>query len=45
MCLENSKEEVILEITIDNQLVFYSHIKSMCRKAGEKLSALARISL
>ena len=44
MCLENSKEEVILGITIDNKLTFDSHIKSMCRKAGQKLSALSRIS-
>ena len=44
MCLENSKEEVILGITIDNKLIFDSHIKSMCRKAGQKLSALSRIS-
>ena len=44
VCLENSKEEVILGITIDNKLTFDSHIKSMCRKAGQKLSALSRIS-
>ena len=44
MCLENSKEEVILGITIDNKLTFDSHIKSMCRKAGQKLSAVSRIS-
>ena len=44
MCLENSKEEAILGINIDNKLTFDSHIKSMCRKAGQKLSALSRIS-
>ena len=38
MCLENSKEEVILGITIDNKLTFDNHIKSMCRKAGQKLN-------
>ena len=42
--LENSKKEVILGITTDNKLTFDSHVKSMCRKAGQKLSALARIS-
>ena len=42
--LENSKEEVILEITIDNKLTFASLIKSICRKVGQKLSALSRIS-
>ena len=45
VCLGNSKEEeVILGITIDNKLTFDSHIKSICRKAGQKLSALSRIS-
>ena len=44
VCLENSKEEVILGITIDDKLTFDSHIKSICRKAGQKLSALSRIS-
>ena len=44
MRLENSKEEVILGIAIDNKLTFDGHIKSMCRKAGQKLSALFRIS-
>ena len=41
VCLENSKEEVILGITIDNKLTFDSHMKS---KAGQKLSAFCRIS-
>ena len=44
VCLENSKEEVILEMTIDNKLTFDSHIKSICQKVGQKLSALSRIS-
>ena len=44
VCLENSKEEVILGITIDNKLTFDSHIKSICRKTGQKLRALSRIS-
>ena len=43
VCLENSKEEVILGITIDNKLTFDSHIKSICRKADQQLSALSRI--
>ena len=42
VCLENSKE-VILGITINNKLTFNSHIKSICRKAGQKLSVLSRI--
>ena len=44
--LENSKEEAILGISIDNKLTFdNNNIKSICRKAGGKLSALSRISL
>ena len=39
--LENSKEKLILEITIDNKLTFDSHIRSICWKAGQKLSALS----
>ena len=46
LCLENSKEELISGITIDNSFdnTFDSHIKRMCRKAGQKLSALSRTS-
>ena len=43
VCLENNKE-VILGITIDNKLTFNSHIKSIFLKAGQKLSALSKIS-
>ena len=42
--LENSKEEVVLGVTIDNNLTFDSHIKNICRKAGQKLGALLRIT-
>ena len=38
------QKEVILGISIDNKLTFDSHIKSIYRKAGQKLSALSRIS-
>ena len=44
MCLENRKKELILGITIDNELTFDSHIKSASRKVAQKLSALSRIS-
>ena len=44
ICLENSKEKLTLEISIDNKLTFDNHIKSICWKAGHKLSALSRIS-
>ena len=43
LLLENSKE-VVLGVTIDNKLTFDSHIKSICRKAGQKLGALLRIT-
>ena len=33
LLLENSKEEVVLGVTIDNKLTFDSHIKNFCRKA------------
>ena len=44
LILENSKEEVVLGVTIDNKLTFDSHIKNICRKVGQKLGALLRIT-
>ena len=44
VCLENKKKEVILGITIDNKLSFESHRKSNCRKPGQKMRALSRMS-
>ena len=38
------KEVEILGIKIDNNLNFNNHIKSICRKASQKLSTLLRIS-
>ena len=40
----NSKEVEILEIKIDRKLSVHQHIKSICEKADQKLSALLRIS-
>ena len=40
----NSKEVEVLGIKIDRKLSFYQHIKSISKKAGQKLSALLRIS-
>ena len=34
----------LLGITIDNQLKFDRHIKNMCKEAGKKINALARIA-
>ena len=45
LLLENSKGEVVLCVTIDNKLTFYSHIKNISRKAGQRLGALLRITI
>ena len=42
--IKNSKEVEILGITLDRNMNFHTHIKNICRKAGQKLSALLRIS-
>ena len=42
--LKNCKEVEILGITTGRNLNFKGHIKNICRKAGNKLSALLRIS-
>ena len=39
----NSNEEKILGITIDNKLTFKGHIKILCRKAAQKIGALSRL--
>ena len=44
LTLKNSNEEEILRVIIDRKLTFHQHIKKMCRKAGQKLSALLRRS-
>ena len=41
---KSSREVEILGIKIDNNLNFNKRIKSICRKADQKLSALLRIS-
>ena len=43
-CISNSSCEKMLGINFDNKLTFNSHINKICRKAGQKLHALARIS-
>ena len=42
--LKNCKEVEILGITLDRNLNFKRQIKNICRKAGQKLSALLMIS-
>ena len=44
LLLENIKEKVLLDVTIDNKLTLNSHIKNICRKASQKLCALLRIT-
>ena len=39
-----SKEQKLLGVEIDRNLSFDKHIPSLCRKAGKKLSVLARLS-
>ena len=42
--IKNSKAVEILVITLDRNMNFRTHIKNICRNAGQKLSALLRIS-
>ena len=42
--LKNCKEVEILGIAVDRNLNFKGHIKNICRRVGQKLSALLRIS-
>ena len=42
--ITNSACEIILGINFDNKLTFNYHITKLCKKAGQKLHALARIS-
>ena len=39
-----SKKQKLLGVEIDRTLNFDEHIASLCRKAGKKLSVLARLS-
>ena len=42
--ISNSSSEKLLGITIDNNLKFNDHVAGLCKKASQKLHALARIS-
>ena len=42
--IESEKDQVLLGITIDSNLSFEEHINNLCKKASQKLNALARIS-
>ena len=43
-CIHNSNEEKILGVTFDNKLTFNNHISKLCKKASQKIHALARVS-
>ena len=42
--MKNSKEQKILGVTIDNKLIFKSHIKNVCKNVWQKVGALSRLS-
>ena len=42
---KNKKELETLGVKIDRNMNFHAHIKNICRKAGQILSALLRMSL
>ena len=42
--IENSHTDKLLGVLIDNELKFGKHGENLCKKASQKLHALARIS-
>ena len=42
--IENSKEQKIIGVIIDNKLNFKSHINELCKKSSQKIAALSRLS-
>ena len=42
--ITESGEEKLLGVTLDKKLDFKNHVNTLCKKAGQKLHALARIS-
>ena len=34
LSMKNSKEQILLGVTIDNKLTFKSHLKNLCKKAS-----------
>ena len=44
MAISNSKYEKLLGIHIDNKLTFEPYVRSLCKKASQKLNNFARIA-
>ena len=44
MTISNSKYENLLGLHIDNQLTYELHIRSLCKKASQKLNAFTKIT-
>ena len=42
--LSSTCSEKVLRIKIDNKLTFEEHVEGLCKKASQKVSAVARIS-
>ena len=42
--IKSNKAETLLGIKIDSELKFEDHVNFLCKKASQKLSALARIA-
>ena len=42
--MKKRKEQKILGVTIDNKLIFKIHIKNLCKKVSQKISALSMLS-
>ena len=40
-CIESSQKELLLGVTIDNELEFDDNINYLCKKVGQKLNVLA----
>ena len=43
-CIKQSDKEKLLGITLDKNLDFKCHVENICKKAGQKLHALARVA-
>ena len=41
--VKNGREEKLLGVKIDKKLSFENHVSSLCKKASQKLHALARV--